>query len=75
MATVHVSIVIKVLEKALQDTDCSFYCEGNTVTIIRDESPMVFDLPDEVPRKMLHKFDYEFGVKIEYFYHPNILGI
>lgn len=65
--------VIHVLQTALIDSGVSFKVEDNTVTIVKDGTPMVYPLPEQVTRKMVARLANKYGVNIEWFYHPEML--
>jgi hypothetical protein len=48
--------------------------EGFHVTLVRDENPEVITLPSMVPRRMLHRLAERYGVKLEWFYYPNMIS-
>jgi len=70
--SVSVASVIKVLLSVLPGLNVSVKNSGNRVTFVKDGKPEVIDLPDSVPRRMLHRFSGKYGVKMEYFYHPEM---
>ena len=53
----------------------SIGADGDAVRFIVKGVPEVVVLPDQVPRRMLQRFDKKFGVKIEYFYHPELISL
>lgn len=44
--------------------------DESTILLIDGDTPEVYVLPENVPRRMLHRFSHKYGVNIEYFYHP-----
>ncbi len=72
MAAVQRDTVIRMLVLALKNTDISISVNENVVTIVKEGIPEVTFLPDMVPIKMLHRFDAKYGVRIEYFFHPEM---
>lgn len=46
--------------------------DGHEITLVKDGSPEVIVLPELVPRRMLQRFQGKYGVKIEFFYHPEM---
>ena len=72
--SVNREIVLRVIRIALEDAQTtSIKIEEHYVTIVRDGVPSVYVLPAQVTRRMLQKFSNKFGVKIEWFYHPDML--
>lgn len=47
--------------------------DGNSVTLVKDGIPEVYDLPEVVPRKMLQRLSHKYGIRIEWFFHPHML--
>ena len=65
--------VIHILKTALNSSGVSISATVDTVTIVKDGIPYVYKLPAQVTRKMVSKFSNKFGVKIEWFYRPDML--
>lgn len=65
--------VILVFEQASLDLNISFAVDGSQVTIIKGMISDVIDLPDRIPRKMLHYFQRKYGIRIEFFFHPEMI--
>jgi len=61
--------VLQVLKLAPTAANVRIAISGNTVTLVKDGVPEVIDLIDPVPRKMLRRFAYKYGIPIEYFFH------
>jgi hypothetical protein len=69
------SVVIDVLQRALSPSSTiSIFVTGDSVTIVKDGDPEVTVLPEYVPKKMLHRFQVKYEVRIEYFFHPEMLA-
>jgi hypothetical protein len=68
--------VVKVLRAILPESGISFAAKNSggehIMTLVKDGCPEVIVLPESVPRKMLHRIAYKYGVKIEFFYHPEM---
>ena len=70
--SVSLQQVFQVLAAAPTVANVSVAVSGNSVTLVRDGVPEVQDLPDPVPRKMLRRFAYKYGIPMECFYHPEM---
>ena len=66
--------VIKVLKEILAVSSATIEVQNPEVIIVKDETPAVYNLPENVPRKMLHRLAEKYGIPIEYFYHPEMLS-
>ena len=67
-------IVIQVLEHVLPSAGISFSVneDQDTIMIVHNGIPEVTILPPSVPRKMLHRLQHKYAVRIEFFYHPEM---
>lgn len=65
--------VISVLEKALYNSDTSIIHNENKVTLILKGIPEVFIIPEVVGRRMIGRIANRYSVRIEYFYHPEMI--
>lgn len=65
--------VIHVFEQVSSTLNISFSADGSQVTIIKGAISDVFDLPYMIPRKMLHFFHRKYDIRIEFFFHPEMI--
>lgn len=70
--SVAVGVVIEVLKAVLPVLGVSIKSGSTMVTLVKDGKPEVYDLPAMVPRRMLARLSIKYGVKQEYFYHPEM---
>lgn len=64
--------VIKVLRAAADECGYSIKDVGKTLTLVKDGTPEVYDFPELIPRRMLGRLTGKYGVRREYFYHPEM---
>jgi hypothetical protein len=64
--------VIAVLKAVAQECGFLITEEMGTITLIKDSVPEVIILSESVPRRMIGRFVGKYGVKVEYFYHPEL---
>lgn len=64
--------VVEVLSAVSEVLGVSMKVEGTTLTLVKDGIPEVYSLPDQVTRRFLQRISSKYGVKIEYFYHPEM---
>lgn len=76
MSSVTRNTVMHVLRNVSKSYDIYISESGDEVTIIKDGSPDVIIFPndEEVPRKMLQRLQYKYGIPIHLFYHPENLA-
>ena len=69
-------VVIQVLTAILPGLNVSINVSTNSgstlITLVKDGRPEVYSLPAVVPRRMLSRLANKYGVKPEYFYHPEM---
>ena len=66
--------VIKALEVSGVSITVASAPDGRTVlTVVTNGVPEVYFLQASVGRKMLHRLSYRYGVRIEWFYHPEMI--
>ena len=66
--------VAKVLRVLAQGGGFTVKIDDMRVTLVKDGSPEVVDLPDPVGRRMVARLANKYcGGKAEYFYHPDML--
>lgn len=66
-------IVVRVAAAVAEQCGYSFKDDdADKVTFVKDSVPEVYQLPAKVRRKMLQRFSHKYGIKIEYFYHPEM---
>lgn len=71
---VSITDVLLTLQHASSHGNFSLSIEGNTVTIVQNGVPEVYDLPDIIGRRMLQRLANKYAVRIEWFYHPHMLA-
>jgi hypothetical protein len=69
---VAVAAVVKVLLAVLPGLNVSVKASSSRITLVKDGKPEVIDLSASVPRRMLSRISNKYGVKMEYFYHPEM---
>ena len=65
--------VILTLETALANSAISVKVQDRYVTLVKDGTPEVILLPDEVTRRMISRIAHKYGVNTEWFYHPEMI--
>lgn len=58
----------------LRASAVSLAVDGFTITLVKDGKPEVYVLPEHVPRRLLQRISNKYDIRIEYFFHPAMLG-
>lgn len=56
----------------MRHSSASMKVEGDRLTLVQDGIPEVYALPDQVTRRMLARLAGKYGVRMEWFYHPEM---
>ena len=74
--SVRSEVVLQILMTVLPGLNVSIdvsNVSGRTlITLVKDGSPEVYRLPAMVPRRMLGRLANKYGVRIEFFYRPEM---
>ena len=68
--SVKPNVLIDVLQAASEGGGFTLIVDEFRITLIKDEKPNVYDLPEVVGRKMIATLANNYGVQNHYFYHP-----
>ena len=65
--------VLRVLEHALS-SEISFDNKGDgSILLVKDGIPEHYPLPPKLGRRFLQRLSGRYGIKIEWFYHPEMV--
>ncbi|MBY0498853.1 MAG: hypothetical protein K2P74_04440 [Nitrosomonas sp.] len=67
------NVVFDVLRKCSADKGISVSIENNEILIVCNGMPESLVLPEKVLRSLLQRISKRYGIKIEYFYHPDMI--
>lgn len=62
--------VLRVLEHGCASMATSGLC----VMLVKDGMPEAYKLPPMVPRRMLQRLARKYDLRLEWFYHPEMIG-
>lgn len=75
-AEVDYAMLVKLYGEAFGNQQERRYSNGQccgTITIVKDGVPAIYILPENVTRMMVGKLSNKYGLKPEWFYHPDML--
>lgn len=65
--------LMNALEVMADTCGYSYRAEGNSISLVKDGIPEVYDLPDPVGRRLIARIAHKYGIRSEVIYHPSFI--